>query len=120
MVYVILADLTVIAHALFVLFVACGGVAVLRWRRLAWLHVPAVLWGIAVELAGWVCPLTYLENHFRLLGGGGGYGGTFIEHYLVPVVYPEGLTRQMQSVAGLAVLLVNGFVYRAFWRGRRR
>ena len=118
--YAVLADLVVVGHALFVLFVVFGGVAVLRWRRLAWLHLPAAVWGVAIELGGWACPLTYLENRFRRLAGEAGYGGSFIEHYLVPVLYPLGLTEQSQVTLGLSALLVNLAIYAFFWRRRRR
>jgi hypothetical protein len=119
MLYTMLADLVVLVHALFVLFVVLGGVAVLRWRRLMWLHLPAVAWGIAIELGGWVCPLTYLENYFRRRGGEAGYSGTFIGQYLEPLLYPLGLTRQSQLVLGLAAFLVNLAIYALLWRRRR-
>jgi protein-L-isoaspartate(D-aspartate) O-methyltransferase len=119
--YVILADLTVFVHALFVLFVVCGGVAVLRWRRLAWLHLPAAIWGAMIELIGWVCPLTYLENRLRRLGGESGYSGTFIERYLEPVIYPFGLTDKSRILLGLFVIVVNLLVYLLlFKRSRQR
>ncbi len=113
------ADMVVFLHAAFVLFVLFGGLAVLRWRRLVWFHIPAALWGTAIELGGWTCPLTCLENHLRRLGGGGGYGGTFIERYLVPIVYPPGLTRHTQLLFGAAALLLNLVIYVRLWsRGR--
>jgi hypothetical protein len=120
--YAVLADLVVLVHALFVLFVVFGGLAVLRWRRLAWIHLPAAVWGVAIELGGWVCPLTYLENYFRWLGGESGYGGTFIEQYLEPLLYPLGLTEQSQIFLGLAAFLVNFAIYARLWRnyGRKR
>ena len=83
------ADLVVLLHASFVLFVLLGGLAALRWRRLAWLHLPAAVWGAAIELGGWICPLTYLENHLRRRGGGAGYNVTFIERSLEPLLYPS-------------------------------
>jgi hypothetical protein len=116
----VLADLVVVGHALFVLFVVFGGVVVLRWRRLAWLHLPAAVWGVAIELGGWACPLTYLENRFRRLAGEAGYSGSFIEHYLEPVIYPLGLTEQSQIVLGLSALLVNLAIYALYWQRRRR
>jgi hypothetical protein len=120
--YAVLADLVVVVHAMFVLFVVFGGLAVLRWRRLAWLHLPAAVWGVAIELGGWVCPLTYLENYFRRLGGESGYSGTFIEQYLEPLLYPLGLTEQTQIFFGLAAFLVNFVIYVRLWRnyGRKR
>ena len=113
------ADVVVFIHASFVFFVLFGGLAVLRWRRLAWLHIPAALWGAAIEIGGWICPLTYLENYFRRLGGGTGYGVTFIEHYLEPILYPLGLTRHTQLLFGTSVLLLNLAIYARLWsRGR--
>ncbi|HEY6839418.1 MAG TPA: DUF2784 domain-containing protein [Geobacteraceae bacterium] len=88
MLYSILADLGVLHHGAFVLFVVGGGFLVIRWPRLAWIHIPAALWGATVEFTGWICPLTPLENHFRLLAGDEGYSGGFIAHYLVPLLYP--------------------------------
>lgn len=107
----LLADLVVVAHLAFVAFVVAGGTLVLRWPRLAWAHVPAAAWGALVALAGWVCPLTPLENDLRRLGGEGGYAGGFVERYLVGVLYPSGLTRAHQAALGLLVLAVNGAVY---------
>lgn len=117
--YHVWADIAVILHAFFVLFVLLGGLAVLRWRRLAWLHLPAALWGATIELGGWVCPLTYLENHLRRMGGGAGYRTSFIEHYLEPLLYPLGLTRHTQLVFGFMALLVNLAVYTRLWCQRR-
>ena len=111
-----LADVVVFLHSAFVIFVLLGGIAVLRWRRLAWFHLPAALWGAIIELSGGICPLTYLENHFRRKGGGTGHGATFIERYLEPVLYPLGLTRHTQLVFGLAALLLNLAIYIRFWR----
>lgn len=113
-----LADLIVLLHALFILFVVGGGFLVLRWPRLAWLHLPAALWGGVVELTGWFCPLTDLELYWRERGGAIGYGGSFIEHYLEPLIYPPGLTVQLQIFLGLGVLLLNGAIYLHLWRRR--
>jgi hypothetical protein len=90
-------------------------VAVWRWRRLVWLHIPAVVWGVAIELGGCVCPLTYLENHFLRQGSSAGYGETCIEHYLAPVLYPLGLTQGAQMVVALVALVVNVMVYLRLW-----
>jgi hypothetical protein len=118
------ADLVLIAHLAFVAFVAAGGLLVLRWPWLAWLHVPVAIWGAAVELGGWICPLTPLENRLRAAGGEAGYAGGFIEHYLVPIVYPSGLTRGHQLALGAAVVVVNlavyGVVLRRWSRARQR
>jgi len=116
MLYTVLADMTVLVHALFVLFVVFGGLAVFRWRRLVWVHLPAAIWGGVIELSGWVCPLTYLENYFRRLGGESGYRGTFIERYLEPVLYPLGLTQHTQIILGLLAILFNLLIYLQLWQ----
>jgi uncharacterized membrane protein YhhN len=115
-IYLLLADFAVVAHALFVLFVVGGGLAVLRWPRLAWLHLPAAVWGGVIEILGWICPLTRLENHFRRLGGESGYSGSFIAQYLEPILYPPGLTLRAQVLMGLAVLVLNAVLYVSLWR----
>ncbi len=114
-----LADLVVLAHAGFVAFVLVGGFAVLRWPRMAWVHLPAVAWGVLIEFAGWICPLTPLENELRQAGGGPAYGGGFIDHYVAGALYPEGLTRGLQVALGSFAVVVNVLVY---WRvlARRR
>lgn len=117
--YQILADVVLVLHLAFIAFVAFGGLVVLRFRRLAWLHLPAALWGAAIELENWICPLTPLENWLRLRAGQSAYSESFVEHYLFPIVYPEGLTRGIQIVLGFAVLVVNGAVYGLVWRRRR-
>jgi len=113
------ADMVVLLHAAFVLFVVVGGLATLRWPRLAWVHLPAALWGVIIELGGWTCPLTNLENHLRQLGDGNSYGGTFIEYYLEPILYPLGLTRRTQLLFGLSALCINLAVYARLWYSRR-
>ena len=113
--YRLLADLVLVVHAAFVVFVMLGGVAVLRWPRLAWVHLPAAIWGAGIEFAGGICPLTPLENHWRRLAGEQGYSGGFVEHYVVAALYPEGLTRGLQVALGLAVLAVNAAVYWRVW-----
>lgn len=118
--YSLLADGVVVVHGLFVLFVVLGGLAVLRWRRMAWLHVPAAVWGALIELSGWVCPLTHLEVWLRRRTGGVGYEGGFIEHYLVPLVYPPGLTRGWQIALGLLAVALNLAVYGVILRYRSR
>jgi hypothetical protein len=107
------ADGVLVLHLGFILFVMLGGLLVLRWPRVAWLHVPAVLWGIYVELSGRICPLTPLENSLREAAGQAGYSGGFIEHYVTALIYPDGLSRGIQVVLAAIVVLVNGFVY---WR----
>jgi hypothetical protein len=113
--YRLLADVVLLVHAAFVVFVMLGGLAVLRWPRLAWVHLPVVAWGAGIEFAGGICPLTPLENHWRRLAGEQGYMGGFVEHYLMAALYPEGLTRGLQIVLGLVVLAVNAAVYVRVW-----
>lgn len=107
----LLADAVVLLHLGFILFVACGGFLALRWPKAAWVHVPAAVWGALVELAGWVCPLTPFENRLRLAAGGNAYASGFIDRYIVPVVYPAGLDRELQVALGLAVIVGNLTVY---------
>ncbi len=120
MIYHVLAGLVVVFHLGFVLFVCVGGLLALRWPRALWVHLPAALWGIWIEFSSTVCPLTILENHFRRLGGEAGYSGGFIKHYILPVLYPSGLTRPVQVVLGIFVVLLNLSVYAVVWRRRRR
>lgn len=105
------ADAVVLVHLLFILFVLFGGLLVLRWRWLMALHLPAVTWGAAVEFLHLYCPLTPLENHLRQAAGQQGYDGGFIEHYLIPLIYPRGLTPEMQLGFGAVVLVLNIAVY---------
>ena len=114
------ADAVLVAHLLFLLFVTVGVVLVYRWRRLAWLHVPAVLWGIGIELLGGICPLTPLENWLRRAAGSAGYEGGFIEHHLLPVIYPGELTREIQIGLGVVVAVVNLVGYAMVITARRR
>ena len=114
-----LADLVVVLHFCFVLFVLFGGVLALRWPRVAWVHLPAAAWGALIEFAGWICPLTPLENWLRRQGGIAGYEGGFVEHYVLPVLYPGALTRNIQLVLGVIVLLLNIVIYRHVLRRRR-
>lgn len=114
------ADAVVLLHLGFILFVLLGGLLVLRWPRLAWLHVPAAVWGMAVEFLHLYCPLTPLENHFRALAGDSGYSDGFIEHYLITLIYPAGLTEATQIVLGLVVAAVNLPPYLLLLRRVRR
>ena len=111
MLYDLFADIVVVTHALFVVFVVLGGLLVLRWPRLAWLHLPAAAWGAMIEFGGWICPLTPLEKWLRVRAGEAAYKGGFIEHYMLPILYPPGLTREIQIVLGLIVLAINLAVY---------
>jgi hypothetical protein len=117
---VILADALVIVHLLFVAFVVAGGFLVVRWPKLAWLHLPAAAWGAFIEFTGGICPLTPLENRLRVLGGGSAYSGDFVERYLLPILYPENLTFTLQQVLGLAVVGVNLVAYALAYRAVRR
>ncbi|MDT4814947.1 hypothetical protein FQZ97_479660 [compost metagenome] len=121
MIYKIAADAVLLLHLAFILFVVVGGLLVLQWPRLALLHLPAVAWGATVEFLHLVCPLTPLENRLRLAAGEQGYSGGFIEHYLVPLIYPAGLTPGIQLWLGTLVLLLNLVPYglllnRLLWR----
>lgn len=113
MLYRTLADAVLVFHLAFVLFVVLGGLLVLRWPKLMWVHLPAAVWGVLIEFAGWICPLTPLEKGLRRMGGEAGYEGGFIEHYVVAVLYPQGLTRGIQLGLGVAVLVITVAVY---WR----
>lgn len=116
----ILADLVAVLHFLFILVVVFGGLAVLRWRRLVWFHVPAVAWGAWIEFVGWGCPLTPLENWLRRSGNLADYETGFIEHYLLPIIYPAGLTRNIQLILGSLVILINLLIYAFFFRQRKK
>ena len=115
-----LADVVILVHLAFILFVAAGGLLVFRWPKLAWVHVPAVVWGALIELAGWICPLTPLENRLRASVGDAAYAGGFIDRYIMPIVYPTGLTRGMQLTLGAAVIAVNLMVYGSLVFRRKR
>ncbi|NIM52140.1 MAG: DUF2784 family protein [Gemmatimonadales bacterium] len=112
------ADTLVIVHLAFIIFVVAGGFLAWRWRWLAWAHLPAAVWGAVIELFRWTCPLTPLEKHFRTLAGGAGYEGGFIEHYIIPIVYPAGLTPAMQVALGILVVALNGVAYFGYFKRR--
>jgi len=114
------ADIIVLLHFAFILFVTTGGLLVLRWPRLAWVHLPCVAWGVVVEMTGSICPLTPLEMRFRLAAGDPGYQGDFIDRYLMPIIYPAGLTRGLQIALGLGLLLLNAGIYVVVWRRSKR
>ena len=114
--YRFLADAVVLLHLAFVVFVVCGALLVV-WRRwFAFIHLPAAVWGVYIEFSGRICPLTPLENHLRALAGDAGYSGDFVERYLMPVLYPPGLRRDVQITLGLFALAVNAAVYFSVWR----
>ncbi|MGE7956227.1 DUF2784 domain-containing protein [Pseudomonas sp. NPDC089530] len=119
MLYRLTADTLVLLHLSFILFALLGGLLVLRWPRLAWLHLPAAAWGVTVEVFHLACPLTRWENLMRQRAGQQGYDDGFIEHYLIPLIYPAGLTPQIQLGLGALVLLINLLVYGRLWRRRR-
>jgi len=119
----ILADIVLLLHFAFVLFAVLGGISVFYRRSLAWLHLPVVLWSAVINLAGWICPLTPLENYFRAQAGQSGYEGGFIQHYIEPLVYPGGMPRNFELIAGISILVGNGLVYAVillYWRRRTR
>jgi hypothetical protein len=120
MIYRLAADLVLIVHLAFVVLVVLGGVLVLRWPRFMWVHVPALLWGMAIEFIGFVCPLTPLENRLRERAGEATYEGGFIEHYITSLLYPDGLTREIQILLGVLVLISNVAIYGYLFVLRKR
>ncbi|MBF0420247.1 MAG: DUF2784 domain-containing protein [Magnetococcales bacterium] len=121
MTYRLLADSVVCFHLFFVVFVLCGGFLALRWHPVGWLHLPCALWGVLVEINGWICPLTHLENHLRQLSHETGYATSFVEHYLLPVIYPAlwfpgGFPAWGFTLIGIGLLLLNIWIYGIIWR----
>ncbi|MHB1374434.1 MAG: DUF2784 domain-containing protein [Thauera sp.] len=114
------ADAVLVLHLAFIVFVLVGGLLALRWRRAPWLHLPAAAWGVYIELSGGLCPLTPLENSLRRAAGEAGYAGGFIEHYLLPVIYPAGLTHEIQYLLAAIVVGVNVLAYAWVLAARRR
>ena len=115
------ADAVVTLHLAFIIFVVLGALLVVRWKWIAWAHIPAVIWGAAVEFTGAVCPLTPLEQHLRAIAGDQGYAGGFLEHYVVALIYPTGLTAVMQQAIGVFVMAINAAIYGlVLYRGLRR
>lgn len=112
------ANLVVVVHLGFILFATLGGLLALRWRWVVWLHLPAAAWAAFVEITGGVCPLTPLENNLRSAAGQAAYTGDFVERYLLPIIYPAGLTYPIRIGLAIAVLAVNGIIYAAIWRKR--
>ena len=111
MVYRILADLVAVIHFAFIVFVLLGALLLLRWPRVMWLHLPAAIWGVAIEFAGWFCPLTRLENWLLRRAGESGYDGGFVAHYIFALIYPAGLTRGVEVILGIIVLALNVGLY---------
>jgi hypothetical protein len=120
MVHRLLADAVLLLHLAFVAFAVLGGLAAFRWRWLPWLHLPVLAWAATVEFTGWICPLTPLENTLRIAGGEAGYAGGFVEHYIVPLLYPAALTRKLQWTLGTALVVFNLAVYLLLWQRHRR
>lgn len=117
MLYSLLADIIVIIHLAFIIFVVLGGILVLKWKRIIWLHIPAAIWGALIEFMGWICPLTPLENRFRMMAGDSGYTGDFIARYILPLIYPGALTRGIQILLGVFVIVINIAIYAyIIWR----
>ena len=114
------ADVVLVVHFAFVVFVVLGGLLALRWPRVAWVHVPVALYGAVIEFAGFVCPLTPLEVWLRRQGGESGYEGGFVEQYITAALYPTGMTREIQVAMGIGVLAINAVVYAIWWRRQRR
>ena len=120
MLYRLAADAVLVLHLAFVVFVVLGGTLVLRWRKLAWAHLPAVAWGALIEFGGWICPLTPLEIALRHAAGDAAYAGDFVERYIVALLYPESLTRDVQVALGIVVVLLNAVIYGAVLQQHRR
>ena len=119
MIYSFLADLLVVFHLVFILYVLFGALLVLKWPRSLWLHLPACLWGMTVEFTGWICPLTPWEIDLRQMAGEEGYSHSFITEYLIPVVYPIGLTREIQWILGAVLILFNLIFYTLVFKHRK-
>lgn len=116
--YDIAADTVVLIHFLFIIYALLGGLLLLRWPGTAWLHIPAACWAAVVVLAGWTCPLTPLEQWLRAMAGTGGYRDGFVAHYILPLIYPPGLTRGVQIALGVTLLALNAAIYTLVWRRR--
>ncbi len=120
MLFSLAADLLVLAHFGFIVFVVAGGSLAFRWPRVIWVHLPAVVWGVTIEFAGFICPLTPLENKLRFAAGESGYTGGFIDQYVVPIVYPSGLSRNLQIILGVTAILINVAIYAALLAKRKQ
>jgi hypothetical protein len=118
-IYQLLADGVLLLHLLFILFVLLGGLLVIRWKWIAWVHLPAAIWGTGIEIIGWPCPLTSLENYLLNESSSSTYGDGFISHYLLPIIYPDGLTENIQIILGVIVIVTNLVVYSFVWQRHR-
>lgn len=119
MAYRVAADLVMVLHFLFVVFVLLGGIAVWRWFWVAWLHVPAFAWGVLVAVNRWICPLTPLEQRLRAAAGDEGYQGGFIAHYIEPLIYPEGVGYEFKMFFAGMLAILNVALYWHAWRRRK-
>ncbi|MCW8854945.1 MAG: DUF2784 domain-containing protein [Gammaproteobacteria bacterium] len=117
--YQLAADFIVILHFAFIVFVIGGAFLVFRWRWIIWLHIPAVIWGAVIEISGWICPLTPVENSLRKAAGAEFYSADFIEHYLLPVIYPAGFSHEVFTVIGVALILINVILYTIYFVYRK-
>ena len=115
MFYRVAADVVLLVHFGFITFVVLGGLIAFRWLPIIYLHLPTVVWGALIEFQGWICPLTPLEHHLLRAAGEEGYTGSFLEHYLLPVIYPAALTDTVQIVLGMLVVAVNFAIYTVLW-----
>jgi hypothetical protein len=120
MLYSIAADILLVVHLAFIIFVMLGGLLLLKWTWVGYLHLPAVAWATLLELYGWICPLTPLEQQFRALAGESGYSGGFVQHYLLPIIYPAGLTREVQAILAASVIATNLVIYTVIYVKYRR
>ena len=111
MIYFLLADSVLLLHLVFIIFVVFGGLLALKNLKWANLHIPAAVWGCLIEFKGWICPLTPLENWLYSRAGGSTYQESFIAHYLLPLIYPTELTRNVQFILGVSIILINIFIY---------
>lgn len=120
MTYRVLADLILVTHFAFAIFTVLGGLLVLRWRSLLWVHLSSFLWGVVIQWANWTCPLTPIENYLRELGGEARYRGGFVEHYVSMILYPENLTVELRYLLGIVLIVVNLMVYGYLFLRKRR
>jgi hypothetical protein len=118
--YHLLADTVVIVHLAFIVFTIAGGILIIWWRKVIWIHIPAVIWAAWIEFSGGICPLTYLENWLLGQSGSGGYHGDFTASYILPVVYPANLTRKIQITMAIIVIFVNLLVYGYIYMKKER
>ena len=120
MIYQLIADLVVAIHFAFIVFVLLGGLLLYRWRWVIWLHLPSVIWGVMIVFVGWICPLTPLENMLREAAGAEASQETFIEHYLMPIIYPSGLHRESFIAMAAVVIMINLIVYALVFIRRKK